>query len=74
MRQEAVGQRSDQWVVSVNGVDQICCVHKKMALMIVRQASTKTGSNDGTQQAEYEIRGVIRSDPRRTCRSPQEMA
>jgi len=34
----SIGKRCDQWVVSAHGIAVLCCQHKKMALLIVRQA------------------------------------
>jgi hypothetical protein len=31
--------RGGQWVISCEGQDQICCEHKRMALLIARKAA-----------------------------------
>jgi hypothetical protein len=35
----SVGRRGDQWVVSVHGLELLCCKQRKMAIRIVRHAT-----------------------------------
>jgi hypothetical protein len=57
--QHAVGKRSDLWVVSVNGLDQICCGQKRKAVEIVRHATILLVKKKapGTSRI-YEIRRI----------------
>ena len=35
----SVGRRGDQWVVSVDGTELLCCKQRKVAIRVVRHAT-----------------------------------
>jgi hypothetical protein len=39
MQRYVIGKRDHQWVISVNGIDQLRCKQKRTAVQIARQAN-----------------------------------
>ena len=53
-----VRRRPTKWIVSVDGIDQLSCCQKSMALKIVRDARAQLTSNARHSHNHYEIRGI----------------
>ena len=54
MQRYVIGKRDHQWVVSANGIDQLSCKQKRMAVQIAKQANHQFLS-ENTDEEDAEV-------------------